>query len=116
MRGLLAAGLIAVVSLAAGCGPNCQSACQRIYNASECGLRIPGEDPATSLGTCIAGCEAALDQAGDLEGYDPFDQNTTGASISLDNEKQAALWMDCIETTECSEIDDGYCAPILPNP
>ena len=30
----------------------------------------------------------------------------------LDNEKQAAIWMDCVEQTACEDIDDGFCAPI----
>lgn len=111
---------LAVLIVAAGltgCGPDCQSSCQRLYSVEgECQMSIPGESPDESFRTCIKGCEAALDHVGPIGGYDPFEQETEGASIRLENEKQAALWMECVDVTSCQDIARGFCAPKYPQP
>lgn len=98
--------------LLVGCGPNCQSTCQRIYDPNECGIAVPGESWQESSRRCADSCEDALDRPGEVGDYNPFEHQTGGASAELENEKQAALWMDCVEATQCEDIDDGVCAPI----
>lgn len=100
-------------ALLAGCGPSCQSSCSRIFDPSQCDIRIPGEAWQEVRDDCISKCEDALNQPGEIAGYDPYEVNTSGTSVVLENEKQAALWMECVENTSCQDIDDGYCAPIL---
>jgi hypothetical protein len=101
-------------SLLAGCGPNCQSTCQRIYSTAEdgCGIPIPGRDAEDSISDCVAMCEDALQHPGQLGDYDPNTRNTSGEAVTLENEKQAGAWMDCVAEADCRALDDGYCAPI----
>lgn len=114
MRQLFVVALVAAGAALAGCGPNCQSTCERIYdqNSPNCGIRIPGTEVDDNIDDCIDACELALEQPGDLGNYDPFNPNTGGAAVQLENEKQAAVWMDCVENTSCPDINDGFCAPI----
>ena len=114
MRAVITLGLGMGAVLAGGCGPNCQSTCQTIFDETQphCGIHIPGKAPEESISDCISACEYALQYPGDVGDYNPFEPNTTGASVTLDNEKQAAIWMECVEETACPDIADGYCAPI----
>ena len=104
--------MIALFALLVGCGPNCQSTCERIYDDNQCGIAVPGETARESARRCERECEDALKQAGEVGDYNPFEPQTGGASSELQNEKQAAIWMDCVEQTPCEDIDDGFCAPI----
>ncbi|MBW2255926.1 MAG: hypothetical protein JRI25_15190 [Deltaproteobacteria bacterium] len=114
MRAVISLGLGMGVLLSSGCGPNCQSTCQQIFDETQpnCGIRIPGRDSAESISDCISACEGALQYPGDVGDYNPFEPNVTGSSVNLDNEKQAAIWMECVEQTACEDIADGFCAPI----
>jgi len=102
--------LIASTALLQACGANCQEACNRAFNESECNLRIPGETQDDLFDDCVAECEWALRTPGELEGYDPDEPSTSGESMVLDNEKQAAVWMDCVMETSCERLDQGHCA------
>ncbi len=121
MRGLL----LAIASLGAvtlsGCGENCQSTCRHVYDPSECGVVLPGVTPEELIKTCVNECEAALLRAGDMR----FDPNTTPAADDawrLENEAEAAAWIDCVWTQApagkpeaCDNIrpqEGGICAPI----
>ena len=95
-----------------GCGPNCQSTCERIYDPGECGIGVPGEAWQRSVARCVSNCDYALDHPGEVGDYNPFEANTSGASIELTNEKQAAMWMDCVDQTACEDMRHGICAPI----
>ncbi|MBW1877696.1 MAG: hypothetical protein JRJ84_04970 [Deltaproteobacteria bacterium] len=114
MRAVISLGLGMGVLLSSGCGPNCQSTCQQIFDETQpnCGIRIPGRDSDESISDCISACEGALQYPGDVGDYNPFEPNVTGSSVNLDNEKQAAIWMECVEQTACEDIADGFCAPI----
>ena len=107
--------LAGITLLATACGPNCQSACQQIHGPAPdyCGIVTPGKDPDASRKDCVSECEFALTQAGEVGDYNPFEPITTGASATLDNEKQAALWMECVDSKSCTDLSDGYCAPSL---
>jgi hypothetical protein len=104
----------AVFSMAAlvapGCGPNCQSACFKIYAEAECDVSTPGQSWEDAYKDCVEECDNALSQPGDLAGFDPDERNTSGESVTLENEQQAAAWMDCVEETACERLEEGYCA------
>jgi hypothetical protein len=93
----------------AGCGPNCQDACLRVYGEAECNKSTPGQDWDDAYKACVIECNNALKYPGELGGYDPDERNTSGESINLENEQQAAAWMDCVLETSCERIEDGYC-------
>ncbi len=109
---VLLIGLVPVLTTA--CGPDCRSTCQRIYSTAEngCGIPIPGREPEASIRDCVDECEDALSTPGVLGDYDPNTRNTSGEAVVLENEKQAAAWMDCVDQADCLVLDDGFCAPI----
>ena len=38
-------------------------------------------------------------------------QGKAGKSVVLENERQAAAWMDCVDQTACERLSQGYCPP-----
>lgn len=119
MRGRMRASLslIAVVSAAlwsVGCGPNCQDACRRAYGEApgECAVRIPGRTAGENFQECMTRCETALETPGELGSYDPYTRNTSGQTVQLTNERQAAEWMTCVVTSGCENLEEGFCEPI----
>ena len=111
---LLASGLASTVLV--GCGPNCQSTCQRIYGdgiqdvGADCA--IPGRTSTDLINTCMQECEDALDTPGEIGSYNPIVQQGAQTSVELENERQAALWMECVGEKSCGNLEEGYCAPI----
>jgi hypothetical protein len=99
-------------ALLGGCGPTCQSTCNKIYSPSECAVPTPGQEWTDMNRDCEDACEEALTKPGEVGDYDPDERNTTGESIELENERQAALWMDCIAEQACDRLQEGYCEPI----
>ena len=107
-----------------GCGlagPTCQSSCRKLYMEDECNIKragYPAPDGQTELfEKCMNYCEYALDRTGDLGDYDPYSRSGSTTSIELDNEMQAAVWMDCIDQMACDRLDTntangGYCQPV----
>lgn len=106
----LALGLAALYL--SGCGPNCQSTCEKLYLESECNTQRPGRTTDELLQRCASECEEALKRPGEIGDYDPYDNSGSGSSIVLENELQAAVWMECVAESACEKIDDGYCAPV----
>lgn len=105
--------LVVLLSALVGCGPNCQSTCQRLYgDAPNCAIQRAGRDAEELIDYCMTQCETAMETPGDLGEYDPLVAQGQNESITIDNEKQAALWMDCISESDCSRFSDGYCAPV----
>jgi len=108
-----ATAVIAAAALGEGCGPTCQSSCHHIYSPDECAVVTPGVPDWTEMyKDCVDTCQNALETPGTLGVYDPDVRNTSGESIKLENERQAAAWMDCIDQTSCERLTEGYCAPI----
>lgn len=99
---------------AAGCdNPDCQSTCNKLYAESECDLRSAGQTREDLLRTCSQECETALDKSGEIRpSFKPDEDTPNDESISLESDKEAALWMDCIAETDCALLDEGYCAPV----
>lgn len=112
MRVLVLALLSGTALLAAGCGANCQDACNKIYAPSECDIKVPNVSWESMYDDCVEDCESALSNPGELNGYDPEERDVTGEREELKTDKQAAVWMDCVVETACEDINDGYCSPI----
>lgn len=102
--------LIAATAILEGCGPTCQSSCHRLYTG-ECQLATPGATPEDMYLQCMDMCEPALGVPGDLGDYDPDQRHSGSSSVTIDNERQAAAWMDCVAQTDCQRISEGYCEP-----
>ena len=105
---------LAMGALLGGCGPDCQSSCEKIFGdgPEECAIPIIGNSAQEMTRDCAAHCEQALQRNGDVGTYKPNDHTSGNDEVSLENEKQAALWMDCIELTNCDFLNSGYCAPV----
>lgn len=114
MRRAVVFAVLAGTTALAGCvGENCQSACRKVYSPDECNIQTPGvEDWTQMYDDCLDHCEFAMRTPGDLGGYDPNERNVTGAAVELENERQAAAWIDCVTEQACERLDEGYCAPI----
>lgn len=111
--GLVTLALVALAPLAGGCEKNCQSTCERIYGA-ECGISISGIPADRLQATCSEECEQALQTPGSMGGYNPYNRRDPTQDFHLENEKQAAEWMDCVWQATCDELDPvtGICYPI----
>jgi hypothetical protein len=112
MRALSIVAALAAAATLAGCGPNCQSTCEKLYLESECNIQRPGRSVDELLTTCNNNCEQALETPGEIEDFDPYDNSGSGSSVTIDNELEAALWMECIAESACEKINDNYCAPV----
>ena len=55
---------------------------------------------------CAGSCSRAMGMEGDAGDYDPF--QTWGAAV-MENRAQGLLWVDCVSTLSCEEMQDGYC-------
>ena len=119
IRSILLGLMAGVVGVLTACGPNCQKTCDQVYNV--CGIDKPGQSKEELILSCVNECNSALQSSGDLDGYQPDSRRSSSESIVLDNETQAAAWMDCVwkhapdgTPEQCEELDprSGYCAPI----
>lgn len=117
MRLLVPLALI-VVALS-GCGPDCQNSCEKIFGDGqtpsgdqECAIQVPGVASDEMIRDCVGHCQAALRQNGEIGAYNPDEAVSGNDKVTLDNEKQAALWMECIDATACEYLQEGVCAPV----
>ena len=110
---VLALTLVSTAGLLAGCGPDCNTSCDKLFGDrnEECRIVVPGRSAQEMTNSCLAECEGALKVTGEMDGYDPDVRGSGAEDISLKNEQQAAAWMDCIAETSCKDLEDNYCAP-----
>ena len=105
-----------------GCGKDCQSTCNKLYGTTpNCGDSF-GDKPKGLLGSetrgekmsdCMDACEEALKVPGKLGDYDPYEQKDWDEEDpELKNDRQVALWMECVAETSCQNLADGYCSPV----
>ena len=96
-----------------GCEKNCQNTCERIYGA-ECSIVIAGIPADELTNNCQNECEHALQRPGSMGDYNPYNQRNPTEDFHLENEKQAAEWMDCVSKATCEDLDPitGICYPI----
>jgi hypothetical protein len=101
-----------------GCGPDCATSCDKLFGdgPGECNIQIPGKEGTTGrqemIRECNAHCDSALARNGDVGDYSPNERASANDEVSLENEKQAAMWMDCVAETDCDFLGEGYCAPV----
>ncbi|MCA9491878.1 MAG: hypothetical protein KC621_18225 [Myxococcales bacterium] len=110
---IAAVALLAALG-AAGCDKNCQNTCYHIYDPGECGINIGGVSEKDLKDQCISECTEALKRTGPMGTYDPYVPHDT-ENVELQNEKQAAEWMDCVWSATCEELEPtsgGICDPI----
>lgn len=106
-----AVGLLAVAVTTSGCGPDCYSTCGKLY-LEECNFESPGQTQTELMDTCVETCESALSVPGEVGEYNPFEKQPGDSAITIENDRQAALWMDCIAESACEKLEEGYCAPV----
>ena len=95
------------------CGPDCQSTCNKLYQESECGIERPGTTLTDRLSRCMDECLGAMEKPGELDGYDPLKEPENNSEPpTLDNDKQAAVWMDCVLEASCELLNKNVCAPV----
>ncbi len=110
--------VLPLVALTVGCGPDCQSSCDKIFGtkAEECNITIPGKADASGIqeltAECVSHCEQALARNGEVGTYEPNERTSASDAVALENEKQAALWMDCVSETACEDLNKNFCAPV----
>lgn len=100
------------LTLAPGCGQDCQSTCNKLFQEGECNLQRPGQSRDDLLRACNNACDDALKTPGEIrEEYTPSQYTPSDQSVRFQNDQEAALWMDCVEAQACEKLDDGYCSP-----
>jgi hypothetical protein len=118
---VVAAGLIAAIFLA-GCQPTCSSTCTRFYAETECGAGPEGLPTEDAIQECVAICQEAVTLPGPevVENDRRFNPDFTAPldqSHTLDDEREASAWMDCVWSftdEECHDrLDAQYCAKIF---
>lgn len=98
-----------------GCGSTCQSTCNRLYQegGGNCNIQSPGASRSELMSLCMEECENALSVVGEARSdYTPNEYTPADKSIIFKNDKEVALWMDCVANTSCEFLDSGYCAPV----
>ena len=116
MRALKTTLLFATIgagTVLAGCGPDCQTTCQRLYgDEPNCDLKSPGATRDELLSQCDDECSTGLENPGEVGNYNPKEYTPQSESVELETDRQVALWMECIKETSCKLLDEGYCAPV----
>lgn len=110
-----------------GCGNDCQSTCAKLYGtAPNCGdpsgekgtdsyfagLNTFGQGREDKTRQCMDECEGALEKPGEVGDYRPTEYTPSDQPVTLENDRQAAVWMDCVESHSCENLSAGYCAPV----
>lgn len=109
--------------LAMACGPDagrrdCYGSCERLFGdaATECNIKVPGKEGESGrqemISACVTHCDHAMRRNGEVGVYSPNERASADDHIALENEKQAALWMDCVAETSCKNLDTNFCAPV----
>jgi len=118
---LAAVSLLATLFASACGGETCQSSCLRFYEEEQCDAPPAGLSRSDAIDQCIDICQDALQVPGEPVGDDRrFDPARTAGNTEdhvLDNEQEAAAWIDCVWSftdDECPErLDDQYCIKIF---
>ena len=112
MRIFLFLSPIVLFSQLLACGPDCQSTCNKIYQTDQCSIPRPGRTVDESVKYCMSECTSALEKPGAVGDYNPNDETPRSETPVLENDQQAAAWMDCVLNTACNNLQSNYCAPI----
>lgn len=100
--------LAATAVFAAGCGPTCQSTCQRYFAEDQCDAGT-GRELGEEIAECYTACNTAMMTVGpartdadSVRNWDPL-RNASAQKPVLINETEAALWMDCVWSFETQD-------------
>lgn len=107
--------MVAAVAVSQGCGETCSTTCNHVYAESECGVIKQGWKPADLIDNCTSECESALLHAGDMGDYSPFESLAISDGLKLENETQAAAWIDCVWDTAPQPGDQATCDKLDPS-
>jgi hypothetical protein len=116
-RSVLPLLLSSAALFVSACGPDCQSSCDKLFGdkSDECNIVVPGRSDDAGRqdlrNECVSHCQQALARNGDVGDYSPDERSSSADEVVLENEKQAALWMDCVAETSCEDLNSNYCAP-----
>ncbi len=94
MRALTVLAVVVAGLASVGCGENCQSSCQKIYDPSECGVQIGGVTSTELTRSCISDCQDALANTGPMGDYDPFTRRDPLKPKSIYKETLAGACME----------------------
>lgn len=103
--------LVGGLGLGTGCGETCNETCLRAYDEDECNVDTPGTRREDAIADCASQCRAALRQVGPVGNYNPLNSGSL-ERVTLENERQAAAWMDCIADATCEQLQAGRCNPL----
>lgn len=100
-----------------GCGPDCQTTCEKLYSrGGECKFTSAGDSTGElNYARCSDECNEAIAVPGEADGYNPQEKTPSSQAVELENDQQAAMWMDCIEEKSCELLKTSggrFCAPI----
>ena len=109
--------LLASTGYLTACGPDCQSTCEKLYSkGGECKFTSAGDpDGQKNFSRCMETCQDAVLVPGDAGDYNPYEKTPSSQSVELNNDQQAAMWMDCVEEKSCELLKTSggrFCAPI----
>jgi len=90
----------------------CTSSCEKVYQEDQCGIQRPGQSRDELIRNCEDRCVEASRNGGDAGDYNPNEKSNPGYFPQLENRAQVVLWAECVETTACENLEDGYCAPL----
>lgn len=109
--------LVAFGAGLSGCATDCQSSCEKIWAENECATPDPAifddETRDARIAECVQHCEGAMLKHGEPGSYDPNLAVSQSASPCLDNQRQAAMWMACVDQAACENLEKNVCAPIF---
>ncbi len=114
--------LVIFAVLASACEPTCQDTCRRFYEDEQCDAGPDGLDNERAIEQCLDICSDALQVTGpevDVRDrrFNPDFVAPLNQTSTLDSEREAAAWMDCVwsfSDDECpTALDDQYCAKIF---
>lgn len=113
LRPVLTLAMVAVTSTLAACGPDCQSSCLKLYSENECDIQVPGVSREQLIQDCNTTCNNALESTGEIRPeYKPNEFTPSDKSLTIENDREAALWMDCVDENACLKLEEGYCSGI----
>ncbi len=127
MRTTRIAAFVVIPLALAGCGKDCQATCTKLYGtAPNCGDPsgdpdsesyfkglVGSEDRDEKMADCMRACQDGLQVPGEVGDYDPYTRRSANEEVpDLENDRQVALWMECIDEHSCVKLSQNYCEPV----
>ena len=112
--------ILLTAALSACESADCLSSCEKIWGgqSDQCNIQdesiLSDADRQAQINGCKSSCQTALMRYGDLGGYEPNQKRAQSEVVCLENEQQAAVWIDCVAATACADLEANYCAPVYP--